>query len=181
MKTEKWRKIYYTWYDMKSRCQKPCHSLWKYYGGRGIKICERWLDKTSVPNGTNSPSIQGFLNFYNDMENTWFLGASINRINNDGHYCQNNCEWITRSENSHEMNQRRLSNGTHHLLGGETQKRRVVRGTHPWQGKGMIMAFDISNGKCSKIPRAIFDEGKGIRYFGNNSNTVKEFKKKGNL
>lgn len=73
---------YRIWASMIQRCENPNDKDWKYYGGRGIKVCERWHD---------------FKNFYDDMGKRP-LGRSIDRINNDGHYEPKNCRWATRNQ-----------------------------------------------------------------------------------
>lgn len=69
-----------SWLSMKSRCYNKSNSSYKDYGGRGIKVCKRWLGK------------RGFKNFLDDMnirpENT-----TLDRINNEGNYESQNCRW----------------------------------------------------------------------------------------
>lgn len=74
--------LYNCWASMKNRCynSKDVRN-YKWYGERGIKVCERWL-------GDN-----GFWNFVEDM-GPRPNGYSIDRINVDGDYCPENCRWV---------------------------------------------------------------------------------------
>lgn len=74
------------WQKMKQRCLNPNDKSYADYGGRGIKVCDRWQ------------TIEGFINFYKDMSQRPSPEYSINRINNDGDYTPENCEWATKDE-----------------------------------------------------------------------------------
>lgn len=74
--------IYNIWAQMKARCINPKSPNWKRYGGRGIKVCKRWLN---------------FIPFYEDMGDPP-TNLQLDRKNNDGNYCKSNCRWATRSE-----------------------------------------------------------------------------------
>jgi hypothetical protein len=74
---------YTTWADMIQRCHNENSAAYKYYGARGIAVCDRW--KTS------------FKNFYDDM-GPRPSGTSIERINNDLGYEPGNCRWATHAE-----------------------------------------------------------------------------------
>lgn len=78
--------LYFIWSTMKRRCYKENAKGYKYWGGKGIKICDEWFDFLAFKNWALSAG-------YAD-------GLSIDRINNDGNYCPENCRWITRAENA---------------------------------------------------------------------------------
>ena len=73
--------FYNAWCGMWARCKNPTNRLYKRYGGRGISVCESW---------------RTFKAFYDDMFKTWSKGLMIDRENNDGNYCKENCRWVTR-------------------------------------------------------------------------------------
>ena len=75
-------RTYRIWSGMQSRCFNPRVKEYKYYGGRGITVCERWRD---------------FRLFLQDMGEIP-PGLSIDRINNDGNYEPGNCKWSTAKE-----------------------------------------------------------------------------------
>jgi hypothetical protein len=90
-------KIYGIWAAMLNRCRNPNVVEYKYYGGRGVKVCERWLT---------------FDNFLADMGyvSGRTVGRTIERINNDGDYEPNNVRWGTyRDQSRNKSNNRLLS------------------------------------------------------------------------
>src|SRR5436305_2097190 len=70
---------YHCWLNMKQRCTNPNHPAWKYYGGRGIKICKRWIY---------------FENFLADMGHRP-PKLTLERLDNDGNYEPSNCTWAS--------------------------------------------------------------------------------------
>lgn len=172
-------RIHGTYNGMKSRCYTPSNHLFYRYGGRNIKICERWLDSTKVKT-KGRPTRQGFLNFLEDMGPTWFEGATIDRIDNDGDYTPENCQWLSKSENSKKMNEEYVKNGTHHWIGNTSNAVTGGRNSNK-NGKNVfsrfISAFDIDKGKRVLLSREDYEQYKGIRYFGNNSLIEKTYQR----
>lgn len=70
-----------SWSHFRRRCNDPKNRAYKYYGGRGIKVCERWQNS--------------FQNFLQDMGPKPSPKHSLDRINNDGDYEPTNCRWTT--------------------------------------------------------------------------------------
>lgn len=74
---------YYSWAQMKTRCNNPNYREYSLYGGRGIKVCERWLNS--------------FENFLEDMGSRP-QNYSLDRIDVEGNYTPSNCKWSSRFE-----------------------------------------------------------------------------------
>ncbi len=91
-------KEYTTWQTMKSRCLNVKNNRYSRYGGRGVKVCDRWL--------------HSFENFYADMGDKPY-GHTIDRIDNNGNYEPSNCKWVTNKENTRHTSTTKLN---HELL-----------------------------------------------------------------
>ena len=97
-------RFYTIWANMKQRCLDKNKDNYKWYGGRGIKICDAWFL---------------FTNFRNDMyksyvEKVGILGeknVSIDRIDNDDDYYKENCRWSTMKQQCNNRNNNIIKNG----------------------------------------------------------------------
>ena len=96
-------RIYETWQDMKRRCYNKQNVRYNRYGGRGIKVCEEWLNN--------------FQSFYDwAIRNGYSDDLTIDRIDNDGNYEPSNCRWSTVKE---QCNNR--SSNINIAIGNETK------------------------------------------------------------
>ena len=95
-------KFYSTYNAMWARCFNPKNKAYKYYGGRGITICEEWLDITNFIAWVESthPNIEG---------------VSLDRIDVDGNYEPNNCRWADASTQA--LNKRMMKSNTSGYVG----------------------------------------------------------------
>ena len=85
-------KTHKAWQHMRERCSNPNNGSWKDYGGRGIKVCDRW---------------QSFVNFVDDMGECP-SNRMLERDDNDGNYEPGNCRWATRTEQNRNKRNNRL-------------------------------------------------------------------------
>ena len=77
--TAEWR----AWNAMRARCENPDHPAYKWYGARGIKVCDRWQSVESfIADTGRRPSAQ----------------HSLDRVDNDGNYEPSNCRWATNAQ-----------------------------------------------------------------------------------
>lgn len=84
---------YHIWLGIKKRCYNRNSQYYKDYGDRGIIVCDKWLES--------------FLNFYEDMGERPSKLHSIERINNNGNYCSENCKWAIATEQANNKRNNR--------------------------------------------------------------------------
>lgn len=85
---------YLCWQSMIRRCERPDAHNYRYYGGRGIKVCQRWRK-----------SFQAFLD---DVGRRPSLHHTIDRIDKDGDYSPANCRWATRKQQARNKSKSRM-------------------------------------------------------------------------
>jgi hypothetical protein len=99
---------YKSWYFMNRRCSSIKAKDYKFYGSRGISVCQRWTI---------------FDNFYSDMKDSYLKGMTIERIDSNKNYSPENCKWATMSD---QFNNRRNSIRIKHPKTGE------IKGLAQW-------------------------------------------------
>lgn len=77
--------LYQVWRHMVGRCTDPRNKSYARYGGRGISVCDRWMNPA---------------NFVADMSNSYQPGLELDREDNNGNYEPNNCRWVTHAQNA---------------------------------------------------------------------------------
>ena len=99
-------RIYRIYYSMKSRCYNKNHIAYHRYGGRGIKICDDWKDD--------------FTKFYSwAIDNGYTDALSIDRVDNDGNYCPENCRWVALQSDAQQLGRK----GSRYIsFNGETKQ-----------------------------------------------------------
>jgi hypothetical protein len=80
-----YNRLYFVWASMMVRCYRETFQDFHNYGGRGIKVCDRWHNVS---------------NFVEDMTEGSGKGLQLDRVNNDENYSKQNCKWSTRKENN---------------------------------------------------------------------------------
>lgn len=109
-----------TWQGMKSRCCNPFNRAYHNYGGRGIQVCQRWLDS--------------FENFLADMGERPSPQHSLDRIDNDGNYEPGNVRWATkREQTANKRSSRLITVGGETLMISEWAERTGIRRATLWQ------------------------------------------------
>lgn len=135
------------WGSMIQRCTNPNHERWKYYGGRGIKVCRRW---------------RRFKNFLADMgeapEGMW-----LDRIDNNKGYEPGNCRWVSPKEQANNRRQRSAVKGSLRndaKLAGIPYARVYLRIRSGWSRQDALSVPKLRNGQRLADGKSESDLGK---------------------
>jgi hypothetical protein len=141
-------KLYNIWAMMKRRCDNKSHFAYKWYGGRGVKVCDEWM------NDSIKFCDWAVLNGYEE-------GLTLDRIDNNGDYSPDNCQWITNSENC-GVGKRRCTKNTSGFVGVWFDKQKGK-----WRAEISINCKKITLGSHDTIESAIDARIQGeIKYLG---------------
>ena len=142
--------LYPTYKTMRSRCCNKSHRGYLDYGGRGIMVCDRWLE----PNGA------GFRNFLEDMGEKPSEKHSIDRIDVNGNYCKENCRWALPSLQS--FNSRKRCTNTSGRTGLKWKKSRQA-----WEVYIRIDGKETYIGSSKSFEEAVrLREAAEMKYYG---------------
>ena len=126
--------LYNGWRSMRQRCQNPKQTLYRYYGGRGITVCEQWQDPETFIRWAEA--------------NGYEPGLEIDRIDPTGNYEPGNCRFITKGEN---LARRRLR-GPATDLGHRCKELAAITGFHPTTIRNRIL-LGWSDERIRSTPR----------------------------
>ena len=125
--------FYKTWKSMMGRCYYLKNKHYQSYGGRGITVCDEWLDVA---------------NFVAWAEETYIEGMTMDRINNDGNYEPTNIRWADKT--TQQLNQRIQKNNTSGFVGINWHK-----GNNKWVAKIKVNKIVIHLGYFNSVQEAV--------------------------
>ena len=166
-------RLYKIYYGIIRRCTNPNSKYYDRYGGRGIYVCDEWLEK-----GKNNP---GFMNFYNwAINNGYSNNLTLDRIDNDGPYAPWNCRWANNYvQASNKRNNSYIWDGEALLTYSEFSRKYNVpipyitgKISHGWTFDAVVYAAkhkELGIRKSSRVQQ----ESKGFSYYRDKDNFMR--------
>lgn len=147
-KENKQHPLYVRWDGMIGRCTRKNQPVYKWYGARGIRVCDRWLD---------------FNNFIEDVGMPPDLSYHLDRIDGGGHYEPGNVRWVTVSDNLRNMKPK-----------GKSKYRGVDFTKDGWRSRICVekKSIHICFSKTEKEAAIKYNEA-ALEWFGNRANLNK--------
>jgi hypothetical protein len=129
------RSTYISWMSMKGRCLNPRNSAYGRYGGRGIKVCARWM---------------AYENFRSDMGLKPKRSLTLERRDTDGHYEPSNCEWASgQAQSNNRRNNHRITfQGKTHTL---TEWSRILGIIETTLRDRLLRGWGVSKAFCRPV------------------------------
>jgi hypothetical protein len=127
-------RIFKIWAGVRKRCTNPRCKSYNHYGGRGIKISDKW---------------NNFMDFYNDMKEGYADNLSLDRINPNGNYEPGNCRWATQKTQS--RNRR-----NNHIIEYKSESKTLAEWSEISKVPSNAIKYRIQNGW--DIGKAIFTQ-----------------------
>lgn len=122
-------KLYQVWAMMKSRCHNPRHPQFLYWGGRGIRVCQKWME---------FPAFESWA-----RQHGYGPGLYLDRLRNSEGYCPENCAWVTPQKSGANRRTTKLTFGN-----VEEIKRRCSEGELQ---KNVAVHFGVARNTVSNI------------------------------
>ena len=154
---EKRKRLRTIYYNIKQRIKNKHNKDFLRYGGSNIKMCPEWE--------------YSFENFYNDLKDTYFKNATLDRIDVFGDYCPDNVKWITRAENTAKMQRDKLltrKNKTGYRGVSYYKQRNIYRATFKYNGKTVHLGYYNDPKKAAKAYNDFLDKIDHNREFKRN-------------
>ena len=149
-------RLYHTWKAMKGRCNCETSQDYVYYGGRGVTVCDDWNE-----------SFVSFMKW--SMDNGYEDSLEIDRVDVNGGYNPENCQWITRSENVAVGKKRRYKSNKSGITGVSW-----FRNSGKWSSRITIQGKTICLGHYYKLEDALTARiSAEILYFGEQRTNLK--------
>lgn len=130
---------YRSWQMMKNRCLNPRCADYRYYGGRGVKVCRRWLK---------------FENFLADMGRKPSPELTLDRKRVNGNYCKSNCRWATRATQSRNRTDNRFTER-------DVRRIRALYATGKYRQVDIGAVYGVRQAHISQITRGVAWREKG--------------------